>query len=174
MARTLQDLARIGQEPEIATQTIARQVKPAGKRLRRQPSEEELRTALNTSGGEIYANQNLGIGSLQDVRELLEQLDISKGRGPTVQPLGPPPRRQPEYIAPPPQSTRDLLRDLDTSAGRGPKVQPLGPPLRQEQPPLDMTGTTAWVWPDGRPVTAQEASDPSITMEQRRTWKRRG
>lgn len=31
---------------------------------------------------------------------------------------------------------------------------------------------TPWSWPDGRPVTAQEANDPSISMAQRQTWIR--
>jgi len=31
---------------------------------------------------------------------------------------------------------------------------------------------TAWSWPDGRPVTPQEANDPSISMAQRQTWIR--
>jgi len=169
----LDALTRVGQDPEMAQGTFSRQVQPAGKSLRRIPSKEELLTALNTPGGSIYANQNLGITSLQDVRKLLEQLDTTTGRGPAVQPLGPPPRRPLPGVQPPVQNTQSLLAGLDVTAGRGPAVQPLGPPTTTQQPTA-VAGGTAFVWPDGRPVTAQEASDPSITMEQRRTWKRRG
>jgi len=31
-------------------------------------------------------------------------------------------------------------------------------------------GETAWVWPDGRPVTLQEANDPNIPMSAREMW----
>jgi hypothetical protein len=39
-------------------------------------------------------------------------------------------------------------------------------------PSAGATGATAFTWPDGRPVTLQQANDPSIPMAIRQTWKR--
>jgi len=39
-------------------------------------------------------------------------------------------------------------------------------------PSAGAAGATAFTWPDGRPVTLQQANDPSIPMAIRQTWKR--
>jgi hypothetical protein len=33
-------------------------------------------------------------------------------------------------------------------------------------------GATGWTWPNGQPVTSQQANDPSISMAMRQMWRR--
>tara|TARA_R110000764_G_scaffold119588_1_gene207373 strand:+ start:441 stop:986 length:546 start_codon:yes stop_codon:yes gene_type:complete len=178
----LDSILGVGKDPEVAGRVFGNAVQPARKTVpKRTPTQEELRTALTSTGGDIFAQQNLGL-DMDAVRKL-----FSSGRGgdpmdwwATAQnPHAPGFGRGTEPVAVAP-STHDR-------SNVGTVVQPgTGLPMDAasivarthrpgfgKAPPITVSGNSAWVWPDGRPVTNVEASDPSITMEQRRTWQRR-
>ena len=78
-------------------------------------------------------------------------------------------------VAAPPTANPMRSQWTQERTGFGPLAPTTGKdgPWRSWNKAPDYSGATALTWPDGRPVTLQQANDPSIPMAIRHTWIRK-
>ena len=150
---------------------------------RRQSKLEKKRTALQDvlkslnpqTAGQQPVRQGQGWGQLGDtMADPLVQKVISDMIGRVMKGGQPSQKRANLPDAPPGGGRFGAAGSGVPGAARRPSaasraVAPVGPSLGA----TGAAGATALTWPDGRPVTLQQANDPSIPMAIRHTWIRK-